>query len=87
MAKFADGNIFDRLDDLEAPPIIRIYSNIILTKYKRRVPYAYPKHLVPVSARYNDVIADFLHRPLEEKICIIGETLYLALTKRQSEVT
>ena len=87
MAKFTDGNIFDRLDDLEAPPLVRIYSNIIRKKYKRRIRYAYPKHLVPVSARYNDVIVDFLQRPLEEKICIIGETMYLALTKQQSEVT
>jgi hypothetical protein len=87
MAKFTEGNIFDRLDDIEAPPIIRIYSKIIPRKYKRRYLYAYPKYLVPVSARYSEVIVDFLHRPLEEKICIIGETLYLALTKQQSEVT
>jgi hypothetical protein len=86
MAKFTDVNIFDMLDDIEAPPIMRIYSRMIPKKYKRRCPYAYPKYLVPVSARYSEVIVDFLHRPLEEKICIIGETLYLALTKQQSEV-
>jgi len=87
MAKFTDDNILDRLDDLEEPSIVRIYTNIIRKKYKRRYPYAYPKHLVPVSTRYNELIVDFLRRPLEEKICIIGETMYLALTKQQSEVT
>ncbi len=87
MSKFADGNILDRLDDLEAPPIVKIYTKIIRRKYKRRYLYSYPKHLVPVSATYNEVIVDFLRRPLEEKICIIGETMYLALTKRASEVT
>ena len=86
MANFTEGNILDRLDDLEAPPIMRIYSRMIPKKYKRRISYAYPKYLVPVSARYSELIVDFLHRPLEEKICIIGETLYLALTKQQSEV-
>ena len=86
MAKFTDANILDRLDDIEEPSIIIIYSNIIRTKYKRRDPYAYPKHLVPVSARYNELIVDFLRRPLEQKICIFGETMYLALTKQQSEV-
>jgi hypothetical protein len=86
MAKFVDNNILDRLDDIEEPSIIIIYSNIIRTKYKRRVPYSYPKHLVPVSARYNELIVDFLRRPLEQKICIFGETMYLALTKQQSEV-
>jgi hypothetical protein len=86
MAKLTDENILDKLDDIEEPSIIRIYSNIIRTKYKRRDPYAYPKHLVPVSARYNELIVDFLQRPLEEKICIFGETMYLALTK-QNEAT
>ena len=87
MVKFTEGNILDRLDDIEEPSIVRIYSNIFRTKYKRRVPYAYPKHLVPVSARYNELVVDFLHRPLEQKICIFGETMYLALTQQQSEVT
>jgi hypothetical protein len=87
MAKFTESNILDRLDDIEEPSIIRIYSNIIRTKYKRRDPYAYPKHLVPVSARYNELIVDFLRRPLEQKICIFGETMYLALTQQQSKVT
>jgi hypothetical protein len=87
LAKFMDDSILDRLDDIEEPSVIIIYTNIIRTRYKRRIPYAYPKYLVPVSARYSELIVDFLHRPLEEKICIIGETLYLALTKQQSEVT
>ena len=87
MAKLTDANILDRLDDIEEPSIIIIYTNIIRTKYKRRCPYAYPKHLVPVSARYNELIVDFLRRPLEQKICIFGETMYLALTQQQSEVT
>jgi len=86
MAKFTEGNILDRLDDIEEPSIIIIYSNIIRTKYKRRVPYSYPKHLVPVSARYNELIVDFLRRPLEQKICIFGETMYLALTQQQGGV-
>ena len=84
MAKLTEGNILDRLDDIEEPSIIRIYSNIIHTKYKRRDPYGYPKHLVPVSARYNELIVDFLRRPLEQKICIFGETMYLALTQQHS---
>jgi hypothetical protein len=87
MAKFTEGNILDKLYDIEEPSIIIIYSNIIRTKYKRRIPYAYPKHLVPVSARYNELIVDFLHRPLEQKICIFGETMYLALTQQQCGVT
>ena len=86
MAKLTDANILDRLDDIEEPSIIIIYSNIIRKKYKRGDPYAYSKHLVPVSARYNELIVDFLRRPLEQKICIFGETMYLALTKQQSEV-
>jgi hypothetical protein len=86
MAKFTDSNILDKLDDLEEPSIVRIYTNIIRTKYKRRDPYAYPKHLVPVSARYNELIVDFLRRPLEQKICIFGETMYLALTQQQNGV-
>ena len=36
MAKFTDGNILDRLDDLESPPIVKIYTKIIRRKYKRR---------------------------------------------------
>ena len=87
MAKLTDANILDRLDDIEEPSIIIIYSNIIRTKYKRRDPYGYPKHLVPVSARYNELIVDFLRRPLEQKICIFGETMYLALTQQQNAVT
>ena len=85
MAKLTDANILDRLDDIEEPSVIIIYTNIIRTKYKRRCPYAYPKHLVPVSARYNELIVDFLRKPLEQKICIFGETMYLALTQQQSE--
>ena len=87
MAEFTDSSILDRLDDIEEPSIIRIYSNIIYTKYKRRDPYGYPKHLVPVSARYNELIVDFLRRPLEQKICILGKTMYLALTQQQNGVT
>ena len=87
MAKFTDDNILDRLDDLEEPSIVRIYTNIIRKKYKRRYPYAYPKHLVPVSTRYNELIVDFLRRPLEQKICIFGKTMYLALTQQQNGVT
>ena len=37
MANLTDGSILDKLDDIEEPSIIRIYSNIIRTKYKRRV--------------------------------------------------
>jgi hypothetical protein len=85
MAKFADGNILDRLDDLEAPSLVKIYTKIIRRKYKRRYPYAYPKHLVPVSARYNELIVDFLEKRLEEKIYILGETMHLTLTRRKSE--
>jgi hypothetical protein len=86
MAKLTDANILDRLDDIEEPSIIIIYSNIIRKKYKRGDPYAYSKHLVPVSARYNELIVDFLRRPLEQKICIFGETMYLALTQQQGGV-
>ena len=88
MAKFTDGNILDRLDDLEAPPMVKIYTKIVSRKYKRRYPYAYPKHLVPVSARYNELIVEFLvEKRLEERICILGETMYLMLTRRKVEVT
>ena len=38
MAKFTDGNILDKLDDLEAPSIVKIYTKIIRRKYKRRYP-------------------------------------------------
>ena len=73
MVKFTDDNILDRLDDLEAPSaIVKIYTKIIRRKYKRRYPYAYPKHLVPVSASYNKLIVDFLEKPLEEKIYILA---------------
>jgi hypothetical protein len=51
-----DGSILNRLDDLEAPSIVKIYTKIIRRKYKRRYPYAYPKYLVPVSARYNKLV-------------------------------
>jgi hypothetical protein len=85
MAKFPDGNILDRLDDLEAPSIVKIYTKIIRRKYKRRYPYAYPKYLVPVSARYNKLVIAFLEKPLEEKIYILGETMHLTLTRRKSE--
>jgi hypothetical protein len=87
MAKLTNGNILDMLDDLEEPSIVKIYTDIIRRKYKRRIPYAYPKHLVPVSARYNELIVDFLGRPLEEKIYILGETMLLTLTRRKSEAT
>ena len=87
MAKFTDGNILDRLDDLEAPPMVKIYTKIVSRKYKRRYPYAYPKHLVPVSARYNELIVEFLEKRLEEKIYILGETMLLTLTRRKGEAT
>jgi hypothetical protein len=38
MANFTEGSILDKLDDIEEPSIIIIYSNIIRTKYKRRDP-------------------------------------------------
>jgi len=89
MAKLTDHNILDMLDDLEAqePTIMKIYTEIISRKYKRQQPYAYPKHLVPVSACYNELITDFLDRRLEEKIYILGETMLLALTRRKGEAT
>lgn len=87
MAKLAECSILDKLDDIEAPSIVKIYTKVIRRKYKRQYPYAYPKHLVPVSACYNELIKDFLERPLEEKICILGETLFLTLTQRKSEET
>ncbi len=86
MAKFIDDHILDRLDDLEAPPMVKIYMKIIRRKYKRRYPYTYPKYLVPVSVRYNKLILEFLEKPLEEKISILGETMHLTLTRRKSEV-
>jgi hypothetical protein len=85
MAKFADGNILDKLDDLEAPSLVKIYTKIIRRKYKRRYPYAYPKHLVPVSARYNKWVVEFLEKRLEEKIYILGETMLLTLARRKGE--
>jgi hypothetical protein len=85
MAKFTGGNILDKLDDLEAPPLVKIYTKIIRRKYKRRYPYAYPKHLIPVSARYNELIVEFLEKRLEERIYILGETMHLTLTRRKSE--
>jgi hypothetical protein len=85
MAKFTDGNILDSLDDLEASPLVKIYTKIIRRKYKRRYPYAYPKHLVPVSARYNELIVEFLEKRLEEKIYILGETMLLTLARRKGE--
>jgi|WetSurMetagenome_2_1015567.scaffolds.fasta_scaffold02403_3 hypothetical protein len=60
MPKLTDANILDRLDDIEEPSVIIIYTNIIRTKYKRRCPYAYPKYVMPMSARYSELIADFL---------------------------
>lgn len=87
MAKFTDDNFLDKLDDLEAPPLVIIYTKIIGRKYKRQCPYAYPKHLVPVSARYNERIAEFLEKRLEERIYILGETMHLTLTRRKSEAT
>jgi len=86
VAKFTDKDILDKLDDIEAPPLVKIYTKIISRKYKRRYLYSYSKHLVPVSAKYNEVIVDFLRRPLEEKITIIGETMHIMLTKKQGEV-
>ena len=82
----SDVSILDKLDDLEAPPLVKIYTKIIRRKYKRRYPYAYSKHLVPVSARYNELIVEFLEKRLEEKICILGETLHLTLTRQKGEV-
>ncbi len=87
MAKFTDSNFLDMLDDLEKPAIMKIYTHIIRPKYKRQTPYAYPKHLVPVSAKYNERILDFLDKPLEEKIYILGETMLLTLTRRKTEAT
>ena len=58
---------------------------MIYRKYKRGDPYVYPKHLVPVSASYNEVIADFLKKPLEEKIYIEGNKMHITLTKQESE--
>jgi hypothetical protein len=87
MAKLTEGNILARLDDLEAPSIVKIYTKIIRRKYKRRYLYAYPKYLVPVSARYNKLVIAFLETPLEEKICILGETMLLTLTRRKGEGT
>ncbi len=86
MAKFTDGNVLDMLNDLEEPSIVKIYTKIIGRKYKRRY-YAYPKHLVPVSARYNERIVEFLEIRLEEKIYILCETMLLELTQRKSEAT
>jgi hypothetical protein len=85
MAKFTDATILDKLDDIESPSIVKIYTKIIRRKYKRRYPYAYPKHLIPVSARYNELIVEFLEKRLEERIYILGETMHLTLTRRKSE--
>lgn len=85
MVKLKESNFLDMLDDLEQPSIMKIYTHIIRPKYKRQTPYAYPKHLVPVSARYNGRILDFLDRPLEEKIFILGKTLFLMLTQQEGE--
>ncbi len=87
MAKFTDGIILDKLDDIEEPSIVKIYTDTIRRKYKRRYPYAYPKHLVPVSARYNELIVEFLEIRLEERIYILGETMLLMLTRRKGEET
>jgi hypothetical protein len=87
MAKFSYGNILDKLDDIEEPSIVKIYTKIIGRKYKRRY-HAYPKHLVPVSACYNELIVDFLkEKSLEERIYILEETMLLTLTRRKSEAT
>lgn len=88
LPKFTEDNILDRLDDLEAPSMVKIYTKIIRRKYKRRFLYAYSKYLVPVSARYNELIVDFLkEKRLEERIYILGETMHLTLTRRKSEAT
>ena len=87
MSKFTDGTILDKLDNLEAPTIVKIYTKIIRRKYKRRKSYAYPKHLVPVSACYNELIVEFLEKRLEEKIYILGKTMHLTLTQQKNEVT
>jgi hypothetical protein len=88
MVKFTDGNILDKLEDIEEPSIVKIYTKIIRRTYKRRFLYAYPKHLVPVSACYNELIMDFLkEKRLEERIYILGETMLLALTRRKWEAT
>jgi hypothetical protein len=87
MAKFTDVNILDKLDDLEEPTIVKIYTKIIRRKYKRRYLYSYHKYLVPVSARYNKLAIAFLETPLEEKIYILGETMLLMLTRRKGEGT
>ncbi len=85
MVKFTESNFLDMLDDLEEPAIMKIYTHIIRPKYKRQTPYAYPKHLVPVSAKYNERIVEFLGRPLEEKIYILGKTMLLMLTQQEGE--
>jgi hypothetical protein len=87
MAKFTEDNILDRLDDLEEPSIVKIYTEMIRRKYKGRYRYTYSKYLVPVSARYNLLIMAFLEMALEEKIYILGETMHLTLTRRKSEAT
>ena len=86
MAKLTDDNFLDMLDDLEAqgPTLVKIYTKIIRREYKRRY-YSYPKHVVPISACYNEAITKFLDRPLEEKIYILGETMLLTLTRRKGE--
>lgn len=85
MASFTECNILDKLDDLEEPSIVKIYTKTIRRKYKRRYLYAYSKYLVPVSARYNELVIAFLETPLEEKIYILGETMLLTLTRQKSE--
>lgn len=67
--------------------MMKIYTKMIRRKYKRGDPYVYPKYLVPVSAIYNEMIANFLQNPLEENIYIQGEIMHLTLTKQKSEVT
>jgi hypothetical protein len=66
--------------------LVKIYTKKIRRKYKRsQDPYVYPKYLVPVSASYNELIMDFLKKPLEEKITVSGETMHIMLTKEPGQ--
>ena len=68
MAKFTDGNILDRLDDLEAPSMVKIYSKIIRRIQEKDFSMLILRYLVPVSARYIGAIK----RPyvLQEKLLL-----------------
>ena len=72
-----------RYPSWETFELVKIYTKVIPRKYKNKTPYAYLKHLVPISVNYNQDIVGFLKVPLDEKIWIEGETLHLILTKKQ----